>query len=93
VLIHDDIKKRNHWKMGVVKELYPGKDGIVREVSLRTSFGNDFVRPIEKLYPLEILEEDDEGKHTKDEGTEKPTRPHRLAAQRAMERIKDQSSV
>ncbi|GFU25871.1 protein kinase C-binding protein 1 [Nephila pilipes] len=47
------IKKRLHWLLGRVLELFPGKDGIIRLVELRTEKGN-VLRPIERLYPLEL---------------------------------------
>ena len=87
VLIHDHIRKRNQWKMGVVTTLYPGKDGLVRSVTLRTSSGQELNRPIEKLYPMEIQEEEEEIA-PKDISTIK--RPVRLAAVKAAQRIKEQ---
>ena len=58
VLIGDDKLPRNRWRMGVVTELYSGKDGLVRGCKLRTlskQGGISYIsRPIVKLYPLEI---------------------------------------
>ncbi|GFS32180.1 hypothetical protein NPIL_396421 [Nephila pilipes] len=48
-----DKKKRLHWLLGRVLELFPGKDGIIRLVKLRTEKGN-VLRPIQRLYPLEL---------------------------------------
>ncbi|GFW12939.1 bel12-ag transposon polyprotein [Trichonephila clavipes] len=53
VLIGTDDKKRLHWLLGRVLELFPGKDGIIRLVKLRTGRG-DMLRPIQRLYPLEV---------------------------------------
>ncbi|GFS57548.1 putative pro-pol polyprotein [Trichonephila clavipes] len=53
VLIGTDDKKRLHWLLGRVLELFPGKDGIIRLVKLRTERG-DTLRPIQRLYPLEV---------------------------------------
>ncbi|GFT30063.1 bel12-ag transposon polyprotein [Nephila pilipes] len=53
VLIGTDNKKRLHWLLGRVLELFPGKDGIIRLVKLRTEKGN-VLRPIQRLYPLEL---------------------------------------
>ena len=36
-----------------------GEDGLVRSVTLRTANGNLISRPIENLYPLEVLAEED----------------------------------
>ena len=58
VLIHDGTP-RNQWKLGVIIQLHEGKDGLVRSVTLRTAKGNLFSRPIERLYPLEVLSEED----------------------------------
>ena len=58
VLIHDETP-RNQWKLGVIIHLHQGKDGLVRSVTLRTTKGNLISRPIEKLYPLEVLAEED----------------------------------
>jgi hypothetical protein len=58
VLIEDKLP-RNRWKMGVVLELYIGRDGCARGCKLRTITRNSgkisyWNRPINKLYPLEI---------------------------------------
>ncbi|GFT91044.1 bel12-ag transposon polyprotein [Nephila pilipes] len=50
VLIGTYDKKR---LLGRVLELFPGKDGIIRLVKLRTEKGN-VLRPIQRLYPLEL---------------------------------------
>ncbi|GFS29148.1 bel12-ag transposon polyprotein [Nephila pilipes] len=53
VLIGTDDKKRLHWLLERVLEPFPGKDGIIRLVKLRTEKGN-VLRPIQRLYPLEL---------------------------------------
>ncbi|GFU31915.1 bel12-ag transposon polyprotein [Nephila pilipes] len=53
VLIGTDDKKRLHWLLGRVLELFPGKDGIIRLVKLRTEKGN-VLRPIQRVYLLEL---------------------------------------
>ncbi|GFS41006.1 hypothetical protein TNIN_120321 [Trichonephila inaurata madagascariensis] len=40
---------------GKVKKIYPGKDGIVRVVEIKTKNGT-FLRPVQRLYPLEVGE-------------------------------------
>ena len=52
VLVHDEGLRIN-WKLAVVQELLPGRDGHVRAVNIRTQ-GGTTNRPISKLYPLEI---------------------------------------
>ncbi|GIY77103.1 hypothetical protein CEXT_751201 [Caerostris extrusa] len=39
--------------LGRVLEKYPGKDGIIRLVKLRTDKGN-ILRSIQRLYPIEL---------------------------------------
>ncbi|GFT64854.1 uncharacterized protein NPIL_82721 [Nephila pilipes] len=57
VLIGTDDKKKKkkglHWLLGRVLKLFPGKDGIIRLVKLRTEKGS-VLRPIQRLYPLEL---------------------------------------
>ncbi|GFV07101.1 DUF5641 domain-containing protein [Trichonephila clavipes] len=57
LLKRDNLRKHNskrlNWSLGHVIELYPGKDGIERVAKLRVA--NGFViRPLQKLYPLEM---------------------------------------
>ena len=51
-MIHDD-NKHLFWKLGIVTDLYPGRDDSIRVAKLRTSNGKT-TRPIVKLYPLEL---------------------------------------
>ena len=87
VLVHDNCP-RNQWKLAVIKELFPGQDGLTRSVMVKTSNGNCLKRPIEKLYPLELSV--DESTH---EETPKPSntssRPPRDAAEQAKLRLKE----
>ena len=53
VIIKDKNKNRNTWKLGVVRETFKGKDGIVRGARLKTANG-ELERPIQHLYPLEL---------------------------------------
>lgn len=39
------------WPLGVVEEIYPGVDGVVRVVQVRTTEGS-YKRPVIKVYPL-----------------------------------------
>ena len=54
VQVHDDCP-RARWKLAVVKELMTAKDGLARAAKIRTSNGLYTARPIVKLYPLEVL--------------------------------------
>ena len=39
VIIQDEERNRNHWKMGIVEELIKGRDGIVWGAKVRTAKG------------------------------------------------------
>lgn len=53
VIIKSQERNRNQWPMGVVEELFSGRNGVVRAVKLRA--GRGFMeRPIQHLYPLEL---------------------------------------
>ena len=52
VLIMDYQLPRNEWRLGRVLETFPGQDGHVRTVRLRTKDG-ECVRPIARLCMLE----------------------------------------
>ena len=53
VLIKEDNVPRLEWPLGIVEKVFPGKDGRVRSVSLRTRKGI-VERPIQLLYDLEL---------------------------------------
>ncbi|GFY43627.1 integrase catalytic domain-containing protein [Trichonephila inaurata madagascariensis] len=53
VLIGHDNVRRIDWPLGVVLEVYPGKDGVPRVARVRTSNG-ERIRPFQRLYPLEV---------------------------------------
>ncbi|GFU21822.1 DUF5641 domain-containing protein [Trichonephila clavipes] len=52
-LIGDTTSKRIYWPLAKVIKLIPGRDGRVRVVEVSTSSGS-FLRPIQRLYPLEV---------------------------------------
>ena len=58
VLIVDENARRPVWRMGVIAELFPGRDGVVRAVSVKTTRGV-FKRAVQKLCALEICEDVD----------------------------------
>ena len=60
VLLIDPNIKRGKWQMGVITEIYPGKDEKVRSVKVRTSSGT-YDRPITKLTLLLAKEEYENG--------------------------------
>ncbi|UYV61850.1 hypothetical protein LAZ67_1006850 [Cordylochernes scorpioides] len=48
-----DNKKRNFLPLAVIEEILFGRDGVNRLVKVKTAVGT-FLRPIQKIYPLEI---------------------------------------
>ena len=53
VLIRSEERNRGKWPLGVVVELFCGRDGAVRAAKLRA--GKAFLeRPVQHLYPLEL---------------------------------------
>ena len=99
VLIHDETP-RNQWKLGVIIQLHQGKDELVCSVTLRTAKGNLISRPIEKLYPLEVLAEEDLIQDSKEEiknpeeiRSTSEKRAQRAAAQRAALKINELSKL
>lgn len=61
VLVREDGCPRLQWPMGVVIKtyMYPGKDGIIRAVDLKTASGI-IKRPIQRLHNLEFVREENE---------------------------------
>ncbi|XP_077990938.1 uncharacterized protein LOC144445269 [Glandiceps talaboti] len=94
VLVHDDQKKRTHWKLAVVQKLKPGNDGLVRSAEIKTANGYSN-RPVTKLYPLEINNDDtSETESTESvvetcDATTRSQRPVRQATKNAMKNIKE----
>ena len=66
VIIEDDkIKQRGMWKVGIVTEIIPSKDGQMRGARVKYRLnGKDRTvnRPVNKLYPLEIRDYEDDVK-------------------------------
>lgn len=54
VLIGEERTPRQIWMAGIIKELFPGRDGLVRSCAVRTSDGTILRRPVQLLYPLEL---------------------------------------
>jgi hypothetical protein len=55
VLLLEDNQQPMHWPLARVSHIHPGKDGLVRTVTVITAQGS-FKRPIQKLSPLPKLE-------------------------------------
>ncbi|XP_053403036.1 uncharacterized protein LOC123546131 [Mercenaria mercenaria] len=53
VQIHDNNLRRNRWSLGVIEDVVTGRDGLIRAAHIRSRRGVT-MRPIAKLYPLEL---------------------------------------
>ncbi len=53
VLQLDPNTPRGQWKLAVIEEVFPSKDGRVRRCKIRSTNGS-YQRPITKLIPLEF---------------------------------------
>ncbi|KAG1660356.1 PiggyBac transposable element-derived protein 3 [Nymphon striatum] len=53
VLIREDHLPRMQWPLGIVVDLYPGREGLIRSVRIKTSKG-EVNRPIQRLHSLEV---------------------------------------
>ncbi|UYV82752.1 hypothetical protein LAZ67_22000735 [Cordylochernes scorpioides] len=58
VLIGNEDQKRIDWPMAKIEELIPGRDGKIRVARVKTKRGV-LIRPIQKIYPLEVTSEED----------------------------------
>ena len=90
VLVHDEGSRIN-WKLAVIEELLPGRDGHVLAVNMRTQGGTTNC-PTSKLYPLEILAQPQENFPPSVPRSDCPVNPYpertqQAAAAKAMERI------
>ena len=59
VLIGDDNRKRIDWPLARITSVIKGQDGVARVFILKTAHGV-LKRPIQRLYPLEIMQKDSE---------------------------------
>ncbi|CAL8070399.1 unnamed protein product [Orchesella dallaii] len=77
VLVGQDNIKRIDWPLATIVQLFPGKDGKVRVVKVKTEKG-DLLRPIQRIYPMEANNEQvaEEDCQTEEEqrGESKPDR-------------------
>lgn len=94
VLLHYESPRPTR-KLAVVESLIEGGDGLIRAADIRTSTGHTN-RPITKLYPLEVCEneatpptEDDTSEQAIMVPTPSQKRPRRAKALEAMQRVPD----
>lgn len=53
VLLHEDFRPRQTWKVGRITEVFPGRDGHIRSCAIRLPGGTVVRRPVQLLHPLE----------------------------------------
>ena len=58
-LIVEPNASRGEWPLGRVIEVYPGDDGLVRVVKVKTK-NKEYLCPVHRLCPLEYVEDSDE---------------------------------
>ena len=63
VLVREGCYSRMQWPIGVITRVYPGRDGVIRAVEVRTAKGT-YVRSIQLLHDLEITESTECDKET-----------------------------
>ena len=91
VIIQEDSRNRNSWKLGVVKSLIVGRDGIVRAAKLRAGKGV-LERAVQQLYPLELsCDINPRPRLDPDAPTFRPRRDAAAAAAARIEEIAEQS--
>ncbi|KAH9369378.1 hypothetical protein HPB48_017730 [Haemaphysalis longicornis] len=56
VLVQEDKAPRHMWKMGRVLEMYPGRDNVVRACMVKLPNGATLRRPVQLLYPMELVD-------------------------------------
>ena len=92
VIIKSEEKNRGKWPLGIIKDLYPGRDGVVRAVNVRS--GRNFLeRPVQHLYPLELSSESVVGTPFRvlnaEAGVFRPRRQAALQAERRIRQIEE----
>ena len=89
VIIKSDERNRAKWPLGIVENLYKGRDDMIRAVRLRA--GKTFLeRPPTHLYPLELSCDRKRKKPSEPlNPTVPPFRPTRDAAAAASQRIQE----
>lgn len=90
VIVKNDSTARLFWKLGIIEELIPGKDGKVRAAIVKVANADKrpsrLRRVIQHLYPIEVKRDDqkqcEEVSLSDNAKVEKSGRPRRQAAQR-----------
>jgi hypothetical protein len=71
VIVEVDDRKRLDWPLGLVKAVYPGRDGKVRSALVRVK-NREILRPIQRLFLLETALSSDAGASCEDNLAEEP---------------------
>ena len=90
VIVRGDESNRGKWPLGVIADLFEGRDGVVRAAKLRA--GKSFLeRPVQHLFPLELACDNPvQMQNTPDPNPEpRSSRTRRDAAVAANVRIRD----
>ena len=97
VVVYTDNQPRSCWKLGWIERMIIGADGQKRAATVRVSNNgrtSTLTRPIQHLYPLEVVSHVDGSEQEACEPTEQEIlpeqpdpRPRRSAANRARDRI------
>ena len=56
VVVKRGDKNRGNWPLAMMQRIFPGKDGVVWAVKLKTSKGT-VERPVQHLHPMELSKE------------------------------------
>ena len=54
VLMEQEGTKRLLWPMGIVTRVFPGKDGVIRTVEVKTSTGT-YTRSVQRIRDFELI--------------------------------------
>ena len=90
VIVHDDNVPRQCWKLGKIIEVQQSADGVIRRATVKvitkTGKVNKLRRPVQRLFPLEMLDKpapDESDKQELEVKLELQRRSRRVAAQNA----------
>jgi hypothetical protein len=87
VIVKSDDKNRGNWPLAIVQRVFPGKDGVIRAVKLKTAKGT-LERLVQHLYPMQLSSESVKQEANTLNPDAKVFRPKRKAAEEADERIR-----
>ena len=91
VIIASDERNRGKWTLGIVEELFPGRDSIIRAAKVKTANGH-LERAVNHLYPLELSCDQSSNQQTLDP-LAPVFRPVRDAAVAARSRIQEVTEI